>query len=285
MRAINEQLFYSNQQSFLLSEFKQNYFDSPWHFHNEYELTYINSGYGTRFVGTSAELFTAGDFVLIGPKLPHYWRCDTVFYERKELIAKSQVFQFKEDLFFTQELPEMKNIHLLLKKATSGIQFIDGKKYEKQIKVLGRLTGIHRLLAFYTLLEELSLDTNQRLLSTTQSSQFYQAKDSARFQKILNYVFDNLEQEISLEIIAEKVHMSKSSFCKYFKKRTKTTFTEYINGLRIAKASKLLSESDLTISEVCFTSGFNSLSYFNRQFKKRKNISPTAYAKLYQVKK
>ncbi len=285
MKAINEQLFYTNQQSFLVSEFKQNYFDSPWHFHHEYELTYIESGHGTRFVGTSAAPFTTGDLVLIGPQLPHYWRCDTIFYQQKDLISKSQVIQFKEDLFFANELPEMKNIHSLLKKSASGIQFINGKNYEKQITNLGNLKGISRLLSFYEILEELSLDPHQKLLSTTESSQFYQAKDSSTFQKILNYIFDNLEQEISLDVISKKVFMSKSSFCKYFKKRTKTTFTDYVNKLRIAKAARLLSESDLTVSEICFASGFNSLSYFNRQFQKQKKISPKAYSKLYNNKK
>ncbi len=285
MKAIKEQLFYSSQHSFLISEFNQNYFDSPWHFHNEYELTFINSGYGTRFVGTSAEAFTVGDLVLIGPQLPHYWRCDTAFYEKKHLIAKSQIIQFKNELFFNNELPEMKNIHSLLKKSISGVQFLDGKKYEKQITSLKNVKGIYRLLSFYAILEELSLDTNYKLLSTNQSSQFYQAKDSVTFQRILNYIFENLEHDISLDVIALKVHMNKSSFCKYFKKRTKTTFTEYVNGLRIAKASKLLSETDLTISEICFASGFNSLSYFNRQFKKRKEMSPSAYINLYQRKK
>ncbi|WP_299839989.1 AraC family transcriptional regulator [uncultured Tenacibaculum sp.] len=285
MKAINEQLFYSNQQSFLVSEFKQNYFDSPWHFHHEYELTYIESGHGTRFVGTSAESFTEGDLVLIGPQLPHYWRCDSIFYQQEDLISKSQVIQFKDDLFFANELPEMKNIHSLLKKSASGIQFINGKKYEAEITNLGKLTGISRLLSLYEILEKLSLDNNQKLLSTTESSQFYQAKDSATFQKILNYIFDNLEQEISLDSISKKVFMSKSSFCKYFKKRTKTTFTDYVNKLRITKAARLLSESDLTVSEICFASGFNSLSYFNRQFQKQKKISPKAYSKLYNNKK
>ncbi len=285
MRAIEEQLFYANQQSFLISEFNQNYFDSPLHFHQEYELTFVESGYGTRFVGTSVELFSEGDLVLIGPQLAHYWRCDTDFYEEKGLVAKSQVIQFKDELFFANELPEMKNIHSLLKKSISGIHFANGEKYKEQIALLKTSTGLSRLLAFYKILEELSLDSDQRLLSTTESTQFYQAKDSATFQKILNYIFDNLENEISLEEVANKVFMSKSSFCKYFKKRTKTTFTDYINRLRITKAAKILVESDLTISQVCFASGFNSLSYFNRQFKKQKKVNPKEYVKLYKAKK
>ncbi|TNJ45342.1 AraC family transcriptional regulator [Tamlana fucoidanivorans] len=283
MKAINEQVFYPYQQSFIATQFKQDYFDSSWHFHVEYELTYIKSGYGTRFVGASAELFKAGDLVLIGSQVPHYWRCDNDFYDRKGLVAESHVVQFKDDLFFQNELPEMKHIHLLLKKASSGVQFLNSEKYAKQLTSLSSLTGMPRLLSFYKLIEELSHDSCQRLLSTTQVSQFYQAKDSITFQKILNYIFDNLHHDISLSEIASKVHMSKSTFCKYFKKRTKKTFTEYVNKLRIAHASKLLSESDLTVSQICFESGFNSLSYFNRQFKKYKTINPKEYARLHRI--
>lgn len=285
MKAIIEQVFYPYQQSFIATEYKLNYFDSSWHFHKEYELTYIKSGFGTRFVGTSAELFKAGDLVLIGTDVPHYWRCDNAFYKNNGLQAESQVVQFKNELFFKNELPEMKNIHLLLKKSASGIQFLNGENYEQQILTLNKLTGMERLLSFYKLLDALSHDSCQRLLTTTQESQFYQAKDSVTFQKILNYIFDNLQHDISLSTIASKVHMSNSSFCKYFKKRTKKTFTEYVNKLRVANASKLLSESDLTISQVCFESGFNSVSYFNRQFKKYKKIGPKEYSKLHYHKR
>ncbi|WP_298531586.1 AraC family transcriptional regulator [uncultured Algibacter sp.] len=280
MKAIKEHVFQPYLQSFITTEYKQDYFDSSWHFHIEYELTYIKSGYGTRFVGTSAELFNAGDLVLIGSQVPHYWRCDNAFYQNKGLLAESLVIQFNDDLFFKNELPEMKNIHLLLKKSASGILFPKSEKYETQIRSLLSSNGMNRLLAFYELLNQLSQETEHTLLSTTQESQFYQAQDSVTFQKILNYIFNNLHHEISLTEIATKVHMSKSSFCKYFKKRTKKTFTEYVNKLRIAHASKLLSESDLTISQICFESGFNSLSYFNRQFKKYKKISPKEYSKL-----
>ncbi len=281
MKAIKEEIIHAHHQSFSAAEYVLDYFDSPWHFHTEYELTYIKSGHGTRFVGTSAELFQDHDLVLVGRNVPHHWRCDNVFYEKKGLKAHSYVVQFKDDLFFNNELPEMSSIHLLLKKSASGILFKKGKDYVQEIEGLFFKKGFDRLLSFYQLLHNLSHDESQYLLSTTQESQLYQVKDSETFQKILNYIFDNIQKEISINKIAKDVHMSTPSFCRYFKKRTKKTFTEYVNNLRVVNACKLLTNSDLSISQICYESGFNSLSYFNRQFKKYKNMSPKVYAKLY----
>ncbi|TPN82828.1 AraC family transcriptional regulator [Aquimarina algicola] len=285
MKAIKESIIHAHHQSFSTTEYKENYFDSPWHFHEEIELTYIKSGYGTRFVGTSAELFNVGDLVLIGAKVPHYWRCNHDFYKEENSIkAHSLVIQFKKELFFNHELPEMKSIYLLLKKSASGIQFSNGKDYVNQIELLFQKRGLDRLISFYSLLESLSMDKNQKLLSTTQESQLYQAKDSETFQKILNYIFNNINHEVSIGKIAKEVHMSVPYFCRYFKKRTKKTFTQYVNNLRIVNASRLLRESDLTISQIAFDTGFNSLSYFNRQFKKIKGVNPRTYMDLYTQK-
>lgn len=282
MKAVKEQIIHAHHQSFSVTEFEQDYFDSPWHFHVEYELTYVKYGYGTRFVGTSSELFNKGDLVLVGSLVPHYWRCGNAFYDKKELKAKSMVVQFHGDLFFKNELPETKNIRLLLKKSASGICFENGFDYEEDIKVMFETSGINRLLLFYQLLEKLSKSKNKRLLSTSEESQLYQAKDSVTFQKILNHIFQNIQKDISIASVAHEVHMSRSAFCKYFKKRTKKTFTQYVNNLRVDNAAKLLVESDLNVSQICFESGFNSLSYFNRQFKKYKGTSPKIYIKLYR---
>ncbi|ANW97228.1 hypothetical protein AXE80_13420 [Wenyingzhuangia fucanilytica] len=282
MKAIKEQINQPFDSSFTINEFEQPYFDSPWHFHTEYELTYINKGYGTRFVGTNSELFKEGDLVLIGSLVPHYWRCDNDFYHQENLKSHSIVIQFKPELFFNNPLPEMKNIHLLLKKSASGIQFKKSKKYKDDFFELLQKGGLEQLFLLYKLLDKLSLDKNQKTLSITQDSQLYQAKDSKIFQEVINYIFANLNNDISLETISNKVHMSTPAFCRYFKSRTKKTFTEYVNNLRVIQAAKLLIETDLSISQICFDCGYNSLSYFNRQFKKYKKMGPKEYKKLYK---
>lgn len=281
MKAIKELINQPFNRSFSITKFEQFYFDSPWHFHTEYELTYIHKGYGTRFVGSSAELFKEGDLVLIGSSVPHYWRCDDAFYHQEKRKANSIVIQFKPDLFFKNPLPEMEHIHLLLKKSASGVKFLNSRSYKDDFFELLKKDGFEQLIHFYNLLDRLSLDTNQKLLSISHDSQLYQAKDSKIFQEVINYIFTNFKHDISLGELSKKVHMSTPAFCRYFKKRTKKTFTEYVNSLRIAQASKLLIETDMSVSQICFDCGYNSLSYFNRQFKKIKNMGPKEYKKLH----
>ncbi|MGY5352144.1 AraC family transcriptional regulator [Wenyingzhuangia sp. IMCC45533] len=281
MKAIKQEISQESNQSFTVSEFKKPYFDSPWHFHVEYELTYIHKGHGTRFVGDSSELFKEGDIALVGSSVPHYWRCDEVFYNQKELNSHSIVIQFKPSLFFDYPLPEMRNIHAMLKKSASGIAFKFSKAYQEDFFTILQAQGFEQLLKFYELLHKMSKDSEQRLLSVSEDSQLYQAKDSKIFQEVINYVFKNFKNEISLDEISEKTHMSTPAFCRYFKKRTKKTFTEYVNHLRVAQASKLLIETDLSISQICYECGYNSLSYFNRQFNKHKKIGPKEYKKLH----
>ncbi|MDO6736577.1 AraC family transcriptional regulator [Wenyingzhuangia sp. 2_MG-2023] len=283
MKAIKQQISQQANQSFTVSEFEKPYFDSPWHFHTEYELTYVHKGYGTRFVGASAELFQEGDMVLIGTCVPHYWRCDEDHYQDNGLSAHSIVIQFKPELFFHTELPEMDAIRLLLKKSASGVAFQFSKTYQDTFFAILKKTGFEQLMEFYNLLHQMSKDKSQRLLSISFDSQLYQAKDSKIFQEVINYIFTHFKDEISLIKVSEKVHMSTPAFCRYFKKRTQKTFTEYVNNLRIAQASKLLIETDMSISQICFECGYNSLSYFNRQFKKHKKIGPKEYKKLHII--
>jgi len=281
LKAIIEHINPPLNNSFTVKEYKQNYFDSPWHFHTEFELTYIQKGTGTRFVGTSAELFKEGDLVLIGSNIPHCWRSDDQFYQNKNLEVHSVVIQFLPNLFLNNPLPEMNKIILLLKKSSSGILFRNSKIYKKQLDAVIKKEGFDQLMELYQLFHKLSIDKKQETLSTTIDSQLYQAKDSKIFQEILIYITTHLKTDISLNEIAEKVYMSTPAFCRYFKKRTKKTFTEYVNNLRIAHASKLLIETDLSITQICFECGYNNLSYFNRQFHKFKEMQPKEFRGLY----
>lgn len=277
MKAIRESIVHSYHHSFTINEFKLDYFDSPWHFHPEFELTYIASGTGTRFIGDSAESFEKGDLVLIGKNVPHYWRCNESFYEHKGKVAHSVVLQFESSLFFDHPLPEMDGIRMLLKESASGIRFRNDAIHARRMISLLSTSGMSRLILFYQLLQALSDDSERELLSISQESQLYHAKDNVVFQKVLNHIFDHIHEEVSLAVLCEKISMSPPAFCRYFKKRTKKTFTEYVNRIRIVKASQLLLESDSAVSQIGYECGFNTLSYFNRQFKKYKAMSPKAY--------
>ncbi len=102
-------------------------------------------------------------------------------------------------------------------------------------------------------------------------------KDNDRINVVFNYVKTHFKEEIRLEEIADMVSMTVPSFCRYFKKITNKTFIKFVNECRLVHASTLLTEKPISITEVCFESGFNNFSHFNKSFKKFTGQSPSSY--------
>ena len=87
----------------------------------------------------------------------------------------------------------------------------------------------------------------------------------------------NFHREISLQEIANVSHMSPTAFCRYFKSRTQKSFTQFLNELRVGHASKLLHDKSYSISDVCYESGFNNFTNFNKFFKAITKETPSNY--------
>jgi YesN/AraC family two-component response regulator len=261
-----------NNQSFLCYEVAVVSFDFLWHYHPEYELTYISKGKGKRMVGDSFETFEAGDLVILGPMIPHTWNSDKMAKENCRAI----VIQFSQD-FITQllQFPEMVAFEKLFTKAGRGLHFNTSKNtncfllLEKMLQSKG-LTSFNLLLQ---LLQELSI---KKALPLT--SQHYKPmkgnENQQRINKVFLYVQKEFKENISLKKAASIIHLSESAFCKFFKRASGKTFSTYVNEIRIAYASQLLIESDKAIGEIAFESGFESLTYFNRVFMKAKGVKP-----------
>ncbi|MDQ1087223.1 MULTISPECIES: AraC family transcriptional regulator [unclassified Siphonobacter] len=263
--------------SFTFREHILEAFDAPYHFHPEVELTLILSSRGKRFVGTNVSNFEAGDLVLMGPNMPHYWK-----NENNTDPAHSIVIQFKEEFlgpdFFKK--PEFLPIARLLQKAKSGLHFY-GKTAElasKELQYLLKASHFHRLLGLLDLLHTLTESKEVNVLDTSQFFAQLPKTDYERLNKIYAYMSENFRQEIRLETISELINMTPQSFCRYYKKVTKKTFVDSLNEYRIRYASQLLvSDGDLTVSEVCFQSGFGNISHFNRQFRQTTGLAPLQY--------
>ncbi|PQA53028.1 MULTISPECIES: helix-turn-helix domain-containing protein [Siphonobacter] len=263
--------------SFTFREHVLKAFDAPYHFHPEIELTLILSSRGKRFVGTNVSDFEAGDLVLIGPNVPHYWK-----NENNTDPAHSIVIQFKEEFlgpeFFRK--PEFLPIARLLQRAKSGLHFY-GKTAErvtKEIQYLLKDNHFHRLLGLLDLLHTLADSQEVHTLDTSQFFAQLPKTDYERLNKIYAYMAEHFRQEIRLETISELINMTPQSFCRYYKKVTKKTFIDSLNEYRIRYASQLLlSDGDLTVSEVCFQSGFGNISHFNRQFRQTTGLAPLQY--------
>ncbi len=260
------------------------YLDIPFHFHPETEIMYMEKGSGTRFVGDHSEAFSGGDIGLIGPNLPHVWRSDPVYRENiPGLTAHVQVVHFHDAVLKgpLANLPEMKAINRLLLESQYGIKFFGSARenLENMMKEMVKTTGIDKLLQLVKMLDFMAKTEEKQLLASAGYSKIMKSADFDRFDKAHRFMIDNFQSNIKLETVSLMVGMTPTSFCRYFKKRTKKSFHTVLNEIRIGHACKLLIEGKMNISGIGYESGFNNISNFNEQFKKLKGISPSQYLK------
>jgi len=285
MKAILQKVPVFTDASFAVQEFSSAYFNTPWHFHPELELVLIVQGTGKRFVGDHISDFGPGDLVLLGPSLPHWYRNDAAYYEHHpNLKAESIVVQFTKgflgDAFFN--VPETSGVRKILDKSAMGIE-IDGsarKKITQMMYDIRSLTGMERLLQLLSILNTIANTGNYEILSN-QGATGINIKDSERLNKIFEYIMRNFTNPIYLHEISSIVNMCPSTFCRYFRNRTRKNFTFFLNEIRIGHACKMLIEEDLSITEICFMSGYDNVAYFNRQFKAIKQKTPKEFKQEY----
>jgi AraC-like DNA-binding protein len=243
-----------------------------WHYHPEYELTYISKGKGKRLVGDSFETFEAGDLVLIGPMIPHTWISDKMATENCRAIVIQFTHDFIEQLL---QFPEMTALDKLFTKAGRGTHFNTAKN-TNCIQLIEKMIKSNELISFTLLLQLLQELVSKKVLPLT--SLHYKPmkgnENQQRINKVFLYVQKEFKENVSLKKAASIIHLSESAFCKFFKRASGKTFSTYVNDIRISYASQLLIETDKAIGEIAFESGFESLTYFNRVFMKKNGIKP-----------
>lgn len=245
-----------------------------WHSHPEFELVLISSGSGIRFIGDSTIAFTAPDIVLSGSNLPHLWKCHGIFsgYVLQFSFGPEQPFW---KLHATAELREFLN------KAQRGIQFKGRIVLELTdlIQSIPKHRGIGQFALFMLLLEKMQMaDNNSLKLLSKKSFRSSESRSSHRgIQKAVHFVLNNFDKNFSLGNVLSESGMSKATFERQFRKKTGKTFTQFLGEVRIDAASRQLIETDLSISEIAFASGFNNLSTFNRQFSTMHGQSPRTF--------
>ncbi|WP_312089500.1 AraC family transcriptional regulator [Chryseobacterium sp.] len=249
-----------------------------WHYHPEIELILVKGGSGKRQIGSSITYFKDGDLVLIGSNLPHCGLTNENTNNEHEIVI-----QFKPDFLGDKiwEVQEMAKIAAMLEKSKSGMVFGDEikKAIGSKISQMHELQSVNKLLKFFEILHDLSVSEDYRILNAGKYYLQTHVEDNERINRIFNYVKDHFKEQITLEEIAELANMKVPSFCRYFKKITNKTFTQFVNEYRITHSLKLLAEKPMSITEVCFESGFNNFSYFNKTFKEYIKKSPSQYRK------
>ncbi|MBX3253148.1 MAG: AraC family transcriptional regulator [Chitinophagaceae bacterium] len=263
------------------------YMDYPWHYHPEHEIIFVEKSYGIRFMGNHIGNFSDGDLMFISSNLPHVWKNDNDFYQgNKALFVDVYVIHFRDDVlgngFF--DLPECMHIKKLFERGQQGvlIQGADHRKISGLVKDVVAATGMERLLLFLKTLETIALTKDYELLSSAGYTSTVNTSDTERINVVMNYIMQHFADDITVEEIASLSNLTVSSFCRYFKSRTQKTFSEFLNEVRILNACKLLVKKEMTITQICYETGYNNISHFNRQFKLITGLTAKAYAKKYR---
>jgi len=252
------------------------------HQHPEIQLTCIKESNGTLVAGDYVGPFHAGDVFVIGGNQPHVFRNDEKFFKKRSKAVAITIF-FDEKTFGENFwlLEEMKTLQQFLKNSSGGFRITGRKKKllaEKLVSIVNA-KGIDRLIIFLEILKELGSKKEMQPLSKPIIQRNIKTYDGSRLNKVIEFTFKEFQRTITLKEVSTLANLTPEAFCKYFKTRTRKTYVNFLNEIRINHACRLLTE-DRTISDICYESGFTNLSNFNRIFKKIKQASPNEWRKI-----
>jgi AraC-like DNA-binding protein len=248
-----------------------------WHYHPEYELVYVEADAGIRHVGSHISGYTQSDLVFIGSNIPHL-----NFDYRLRSDYHQVVVQLRENFLGSAigTSPELSVVNQLFKKAASGIAFHGETRAiaGERLKRLQELPSFRQLMELLDIFYFLANSEEYTILNEEQMSLQFFLKDKIRMGAIYEYIDANYNRNPDVNVVAAKVHLTTPAFCRYFKKQTNITFTDFVNQYRIDMAKNLLMQ-DKNITETCYAVGFESLSYFNKLFNKIVGINPSNFKK------
>lgn len=289
LAAITEVTPLSEKDCFYIADRHKSEFTYPIHSHAEFELNFVANVRGVkRIVGDSMEIIGDYDLILIASKdLEHVWEQNIC--ESKDI--REITIQFSDDLFFSNFIDknQFESIRVMLEKAQRGLSFPMAailKVYQLLDQLSLQHNGFYAVINFLSILHELSLFTDEsKVLSSSSYAKMDTYSDSLRLQKIQKYINENYKEEIRLPYLAGLIGMTSAGFSRFFKLRTSRGLSDYIIDIRLGQASRMLLDTMMTISEICYESGFNNLSNFNRIFKKKKGCSPKEFRENFRKKK
>lgn len=280
----------TSQESFRLQEDREIHFYDNLHQHPEIQLTLILNSEGKVIVGDFIGAFKPGDIFLIGPNLPHVFRNDQKYYDNPQegqAHSLTVFFEWKSfgDTFLS--MPELSHLSDFSKQSERGlfIQEPIKSRIAQLMKFMFRKTGMDRLIVLLKLLNVLSAHKNMEPLASSGVYSEFDELDGRKLADIYRFTMNEFHRKISLDEVADLAHMTTNSFCRYFKKRTRKSYVDFLTEIRIGHARKLLQQNDLSISQISIEVGFNNLSNFNRKFRSVCSITPTEFKKLHENKK
>jgi AraC-like DNA-binding protein len=281
---MKEQLLMSESSPLKARFYDYQHFTYPWHFHSEYEIIYIGESFGTRFVGNSIEKYNAGDILLIGSNLPHYLKSDEIYHaENSTLRVKGTIIQFEKEFMqhavnYYSQFVRIKN---LLEESRYGVLFpaACSAKLVDLLSTIPLENGMNQITAFLQLLKVMS-EMHCRKTISTPDFEYNTGNNASRVDKVISYINSNYNRQISLDEIASFASMNATAFCRFFKKETGKSLKSFMLDMRIGYACKLLTMNEMNISQISLACGFETISHFNKTFRKVAGYSPSEYRKI-----
>jgi len=266
------------EQPFLSSPYHT---QPSFHSHPELELVFIVEGYGKRIIGNKVEPFESGDMVFIGSNVPHLWLSDPVFYEEcSRLQSKVIVCYFNPKIFqqIFDSIKEFEGIREMIRQSSKGIRILGETRnlIAKKLIALSKIKGFEKIEGLFQIMHLISTSDEKEFIASDETDH-YDDLYPDRIIDVIKFVKENLHEQITLRQVSDVACMTEQSFCRFFKKRTKKSFFNFLNNLRISQACQLLVQTDQQISEVAYLCGYGSSSHFGKVFKEHTGISPFQY--------
>ena len=258
-----------------------------WNFHPEVEIHLVRKVSGIILVGDHIGEFQPGELTVVGSNLPHDWV--TQVAEGELIEGRDIVIQFHPDrvLECAHQLPELQACEDFLNRAKRGLSFHSETRDQatRIIESMGEVHGMAKLARFLELLDLLARSEQYRVLSSQTYAPDLEYGSKDNLQKVISHIFAHISEEIRLPEVAALVGMTESTFSRFFQRNSGHSFMDHVNQLRIWKASQLLAETNLPITDICFEVGYLNVSNFNRMFLRHHKVSPSAYRKLASMRR
>ena len=246
-----------------------------WHFHPEVELVFAEATQGIRHIGDHVSSWKGSDLALIGSNIPHL-----NFDYGVKATVDTVVVQLMEDFLGETflEKPEISGIKDLLIRSRSGLAFYGKTKEEAGmlLKQLPLKKGLGQLLHLLSIFDVLASSCEVIELNVHAIDAKSAIREQDRLNRIYRHVEEHFHEPVDIHGVAAVADLSVPAFCRYFRKQVRMTYTDFVNRHRINHAKRLLLR-DSNVSEACFASGFENLSYFNRVFKKLEGVNPSVF--------
>ena len=274
----------TDKESFKVQNDKLDHLYDRLHTHPEIQVSYIFESSGTRFIGHSVDRFNPDEIYVIGPDIPHMFKNDQEYYQQKKGHYAHCISLFFSEVSFGdmfQMVPELTKVKAFILKSGFGIKIEPkfAREFKERFKEINTLSGFERFKYFLTLMHDLSNSKNLEMISPNNLRQQENEEEGLRLNKVITFITQNFSGKITVEQVAKEANLSTSAFCRYFKLHTRKSFISFLNEFRIGIACNKLLEKDVNISEVCYQTGFNNISNFNRQFKSVTGFTPSQYLK------